>query len=98
MLAEMIDPNGKNVTPFALILSRKLGGRPKGPDWRVGFEMERLIDTEGSSVDSAVFLVQQIFGVKGNSRSKCMAALKEARLFTEAAKLLDEVKENRQKS
>jgi hypothetical protein len=91
MLAEMIHPAQKhNLTEYVLVLQRKERGRPKGPDWLIGIEMERLVDGEGLSVKAAIRHVQRSRGgEKGNSDRKCEAALKAARDHTLLVKFID---------
>ena len=88
MLAEMIRPSGKNTTCYRLELRRKRNGRPRSRLGPVGNEMERLVDVEGMTVDAAVAEIQQRFGVSGNSKRKCEAALRAAREFSQLAQLL----------
>jgi len=94
MLAEMIDPDGKNATQYRLELLHKNKGRPKGPNWAIGLEMERLRDVEGLSADEAIYQVKQKFGNKGTSRRACLSALAEARKWTEAEKTLERYSSN----
>ncbi|SHJ19774.1 hypothetical protein SAMN05444000_10611 [Shimia gijangensis] len=92
MLSHMIDPTGKK-DRFCLALRHENVGRPKGPDWAVGFEMLKLVDDEGLSADEAIYRVKQKFGKAGTSRTKCFDALRaareETRLRNIAERLLD---------
>ena len=87
-LAEMIDPKGRPVVFWRLKLQRPKQGRPK-VDVRVGMEMAKFVDDEDVSVDDAVFRIEKKFGVRGNSRSKCLEALNYEREMRELAGLVD---------
>lgn len=94
-LAEMIDPQGKNCTKYRLELRLKDRGRPKGPNWQLAFEMERLsneYEAAGASnpAELAVADIQKKFGKKGHAKRTCEAALKEARNLTRAVNFFDE--------
>lgn len=89
-LAEMIRPNGSNCSQWRFKLCRTSRGKPRGPNWEVAFEMERLVDQEGKKVDLAVHIIQQRLGKKGHSKRACESALEEARKMTRAHRILDE--------
>lgn len=91
MLAGMIHPEGKNSTQYILRLAHRNEGRPKGQNRQVGAAMLRIVDDEGKSVDEAVYQVQQQFGVKGNSRRQCLAALKTEREARDLHEWFDKV-------
>lgn len=90
MLADMIRPNGRNSCQWRFKISRKDRGKPKGPNWEVAFEMERLKDREGKTVDVAVAEIQKKFGKKGHSKRACESALEEARKQTRLERLFNE--------
>ena len=89
-LAEMIDPKGRPVVPWRLKLQRPKKGRPKA-DARIGMAMAKLVDDEHMLVDEAVFRLQKKFGVKGNSRSALLKALKDERQWRQLAEDLDKL-------
>ncbi|MEG3663076.1 hypothetical protein [Celeribacter halophilus] len=78
VLAEMIRPKCKRY-PYTLTLHHSKAGAPSGPDYRLGYEMVELVDEKGESPDVAVALIQERYGKKGYSRSKCLSAMKAAR-------------------
>ena len=88
MLANMIRPSGKK-SCYVLELKHAREGRPKGPDWRIGYEMARLVDDEGINQEAAVSLIQERRGKKGHSRSKCLEAMAKARKDIELARWFD---------
>lgn len=95
MLAEMIQPQGKNCAPYVLKLLRKDRGRPKGPNWQVAFEMERNVvqhEVAGikNPVQAAVADIQNKFGMNGNSRRKCETSLAAVRQWIRLERLWDE--------
>jgi hypothetical protein len=91
MLASIIDPDHPRAIgmPYVLKLQRPRQGGPKGPNWRVANEMERLVDIEGATIDVAMAEIQKKFGKKGNGRTACFNALAEARRFTELSVMVD---------
>lgn len=89
-LAEMIRPNGTNCSQWRFKLCRTSRGKPNGPNWEVAFEMERLVDNEGKTVDLAVHLIQQRLGKKGHCKRSCENALEAARKMTRAHRFFDE--------
>lgn len=94
MLASMIDPSQEgNIVEYKLELSRKDNGRPKGPDWPLAFEMERLVDHvyahETKAFEKAWADVNKKFG-RQFKETKCRSALAAARKWTRLSRLLDE--------
>gem|GEM_PF-7108032 len=81
----MVRPSSKR-DPFTFVLRHAGAGAPKGPDYRLGYEMVRLVDDEGESPDVAVLLIQDRHGKKGYSRSKCLDAMGIARKEIERVK------------
>ena len=87
-LAEMIRPHGKHCD-LSLVLQYKKPHEPRRLAWRVGEEMVRLVDDENETVDKAIYQIQKQFGEEGNSRSKCLAAMKQTRAERRAWQKID---------
>jgi integrase len=79
-LADMLDPDSPGErSDWNLRLVRARRGKPAKVDHEVAEEMRRLVEDDKIGTKEAVYRVQEKYGKKGNSRSKCLKALEFAR-------------------